>query len=93
MTDNKFEEKITLEEQQAVQNAKTQVTIAKLQAEKFVAVAQNAELEIKNLILSIYNKYSLRVGVDNILETGKIIRKEDLDSTIELTENETVEGE
>lgn len=68
------EEKITIEEQQAVQNAKTHAAIAKLQAEKLVALAQIAELEVKNIILSIYNKYSLKVGIDNILETGNIVR-------------------
>lgn len=72
---------ITPQEVQAVSNAKQRAVLANTEA-------RLAESEAKNLILQIYNKYGLRAGQDQILETGKIIRKVDVDALAKAVEAE-----
>jgi hypothetical protein len=68
-------EKVTTEELTAVRDAKNKAVFATNTAEKSRALAQVAELEAQNLILSLYNKYGLKVGDDVIMENGDIVRK------------------
>lgn len=70
-------QQITPEEIQSIRDAKNRAVLATAQAERAVAVSRVVELEANNLILSIYNKYGLVSGQDNIMESGQIIRQED----------------
>ena len=69
-------EKILNEELLSIRNAQNKAALAKSEAEKSVAIAKIAELEVSNTILSVYNKYGLRAGVDSIKEDGTILRQE-----------------
>jgi len=66
--------KITKEELESVKQGRLFVTNSTLEAEKAVAVKKIADLELKNTILSIYNKYKLTAGVDSILEDGTVVQ-------------------
>ena len=79
---------LTQEEVHAVTVAKQRAVLANSEAEKAVALSRLADSEAKNLILQIYNKYSLKVGQDQILETGKIVRKVDVDAAKEAAAEE-----
>ncbi len=72
-----MEDSITKDELHAIGNAKQKAVLTSCEA-------RLAESEAKNLILQIYNKYGLKVGEDQILETGKIVRKPEVE--IETTE-------
>jgi len=67
-------EEITQEDLRAVTNAKHKAILTESEAQKYVALARLAEAEAKNVILQVYNKYSLKVGQDQVLESGKIVR-------------------
>ena len=81
------DESISQQEIVAIQEVKRRADLARSEAEKAVALSQLAEANAKNLILQVYNKYSIKVGEDQILDTGKIVRKQ-----VE-TEAEAVETE
>lgn len=69
------EEKLTQLEINQLREAKTKALFATTNAEKTYAQAQVAELEVKNIILAICNKYKLDVSNgDNVKEDGTIIR-------------------
>lgn len=70
-------EKVTIEDIRKIKEAQSNAVLVTAQAEKAVALARVAELETNNIILGIYNKYDLKVGVDNIMENGNIVRKEE----------------
>lgn len=72
------EEKITEGELELIKQARGKQETANLQAEKFVALLKIANLEFDNLVISVYNKYGLRVGKDTILDSGVINRSPDL---------------
>lgn len=76
-------EKITTEELNAVRDAKNKAVFATNTAEKARALAQVAELEAQNFILSLYNKYSLKIGDDVIMENGDIVRKTESELEVE----------
>ena len=65
---------ISAEELNAIKNVKAAAIQATNMAETAYSNARIKELEAKNLILTIYNKYSVRVGIDEITEDGVIHR-------------------
>ena len=65
-----MEESLTQEEIGIIIDLKNKAIIANLSAKL-------AELEAKNYILTIYNKYNIKNGIDQIVENGKIIRGQD----------------
>jgi len=68
------EESITPEELSAVANAKNKSALANAEAKHATAMYHLADCEAKNLLLQIYNKYGLKVGQDQIRDTGEIVR-------------------
>lgn len=74
---------LTPQEVQAVTAAKQKAILANAEAEKAVALSRLSESEAKNLILQIYNKYDLKIGQDQVLETGKIVRKQSEEAALE----------
>lgn len=68
------QEEITQEEIKSVLVAKYNAQVADLEAQKSVALSKLAESNAENLILKIYNKYNLTIGVDKVLDNGKIVR-------------------
>jgi len=68
------EEKILESELELIKQAKLKQENANLQAEKFVALLKISNLEFDNLVMTIYNKYGLKIGKDTILENGTIKR-------------------
>ena len=67
---------VTEEELTLVKIGRDRLSRAVLEAEKAVAIKQIADLELKNIILGIYNKYKLTAGVDSVLEDGTIVKPE-----------------
>lgn len=70
-------ERISDEELRAINEAKSKAVLAVSQAERATAIARIQELEVKNLVLTIFNKYGLVWGSDNIHESGQIIRNKE----------------
>lgn len=70
----KMEERISEEELRQIADAKSKAVLAVSQAERAAAVAKIQELEVRNLVLSIFNKYGLVWNSDAIHENGQIIR-------------------
>lgn len=68
-------DRISEEELRLINDLKSKAVLAVSQAERAAAVARIQELEVKNLVLTIYNKYNLVWGVDAIQENGQIVRK------------------
>ena len=68
-------ESLTKEELDAIAQFNQKTTLAKLEAEKAVALAKLAEVEATNLVLRVYNKYQLKAGIDRIAENGTILRQ------------------
>ena len=86
-------EVVTKEEIQQIKDAKNKAVLVTAQAERAVALARVAELETNNIILSIYNKYGLKVGVDNIMENGQIAKAETAKAETPDAEPPTAEAE
>jgi len=73
MTEKKVEQ-VSPEDMQRIRDAKNNTVLATAKAETAVAMSTNAELQANNLILSIYNKYGLVLGTDQIMENGNIVK-------------------
>jgi len=67
-------EKVSQEDLTLVSNARNKLTQANLEAEKAVAIKHIAELELKNVILELFNKYKITYGVDSVMEDGTIVK-------------------
>jgi hypothetical protein len=67
-------EMVSPEEMAKIRDARAKAVYATTLAEKSYSQAQVAELEAKNLILTVFNKYGLDVTKDNVQEDGTIIR-------------------
>lgn len=65
---------ITEEELNNINNLKQKVVLATANAETAVLLKKNAELEVNNYILNIYNKYDIKVKTDVISTSGEIIK-------------------
>jgi len=68
-------------------------TAAQTKMLKAANEAKIAELELKNTILLIYNKYDLKVGQDKFTESGEVVRKPRevvVSQTEELVEDQSV---
>lgn len=62
-----------MEQIKALQNKREMLL---LQVDKFKALLESSELAFENTLLRLYNKYNLKIGIDRILESGKIEYKE-----------------
>jgi hypothetical protein len=69
-------ESIPSEEMEQLKTIKNNSNFLSLQVEKFQALLESSELSFENAVLKLYNKYNLKVGEDQILESGKINYKE-----------------
>lgn len=69
-------ENLTADELRIIGELKNKTVLLNTEAEKSVALAKLAESEAKNYILQIYNKYDLKIGKDQIIDTGEIKREE-----------------
>jgi hypothetical protein len=69
-------ESIPSEEMEQLKDIKNKSVLLSLQVEKFQALLESSEISFENAILKLYNKYNLKLGEDQILESGKINYKE-----------------
>jgi hypothetical protein len=69
-------EYIPKEEMDQIKALQNKRDMLSLQVDKFKALLESSELSFENTLLKIYNKYNLKVGIDQILESGKIEYKE-----------------
>lgn len=65
---------ISTEELQQIKDLKSKSEIAKLEAEKAIAISEKSVLEFEKLILQIFNKYKLDMVLDSLNLDGKIVR-------------------
>jgi len=76
MSENNVE-KISAEDLLLLHDMKAKTVISVTTAEKAYAQSRAAESEAKYVILSLFCKYGLRPGIDNIMDDGKIIKGEE----------------
>lgn len=66
-------EKITDQEKLLIENLKQKRLLATTNAEKAVAQAEIAELQYRNFVLQLFNKYNLK-DTDVIHDDGSIVK-------------------